>query len=562
MKHPTRLAAAALVVAVALGILGVSVETQDRGRGGPVRIAANSGRELRDWDTQISRMERSGDIVVRKSEADTMIPGRVHEHLTQTYRQIPIFGADATRQSAGGLTLSVFGTLYRGLDLDVTPTVGEQEAAKIFQRETGVELNASSRPRLVVFPRENGSFILAYRISQFTGSELPVLIVNAHTGAVELRYNNLKTASAVGSGRGVLGDQKKVSTSVVSGGYSASDELRPPSLMTFDMRGNLYRVKQVLNGAALYTSDVAFDSDNDWNDAATVDAHVYLGWTYDYWYKRFGRRGMDDRNGGVYAIVHPVSRTEGLWLNGNDFGTFVTNAFWCGGCGPIGKGIMVFGDGLPSGYYLRGSGQYVNYLAGALDVVAHELTHGLTDASSDLVYMGESGALNEAFSDVMGIGARFFYRPAGSGSLQADYTVGRDVFTPLLAGAKAGIRSLADPALFDQPDHYSKRGIGPLDEAHDWGYVHDNATIGGHAFYLAVEGGRNRTSGQTVQGVGGANREQIEKVFYRAFAYYLPSNATFGTARAATIRAAQDLYGAGSPAERAITQAWSAVGVF
>ncbi len=91
--------------------------------------------------------------------------------------------------------------------------------------------------------------------------------------------------------------------------------------------------------------------------------------------------------------------------------------------------------------------------------------------------------------------------------------------------------------------------------------MHQNSTIGGHAFYLAVEGGTNRTSGQSVQGVGSANREQIERVFYRAFAYYLPSNATFSTARAATVRAAQELYGSGSAAERAITQAWSAVGV-
>jgi Zn-dependent metalloprotease len=64
-----------------------------------------------------------------------------------------------------------------------------------------------------------------------------------------------------------------------------------------------------------------------------------------------------------------------------------------------------------------------------------------------------------------------------------------------------------------------------------------------------------------VQGVGAPNREQIEKAFYRAFVYLLPSNATFSTARAATIQAARDLYGSGSSAERAVTQAWDAVGV-
>jgi Zn-dependent metalloprotease len=91
--------------------------------------------------------------------------------------------------------------------------------------------------------------------------------------------------------------------------------------------------------------------------------------------------------------------------------------------------------------------------------------------------------------------------------------------------------------------------------------VHANSTIASHAFYLAIEGGTNRTSGLAVQGVGGANRDQIEKVFYRGFTFLLPSNATFSVACAATIQAARDLYGAGSPTERAVIQAWTAVGV-
>jgi thermolysin len=84
--------------------------------------------------------------------------------------------------------------------------------------------------------------------------------------------------------------------------------------------------------------------------------------------------------------------------------------------------------------------------------------------------------------------------------------------------------------------------------------------IASHAFYLAIEGGTNRTSGMSVTGVGPRNREQMEKVFYRAF-IMLPANATFSTARAATIQSARDLYGSNSAAERAITQAWNAVGV-
>jgi Zn-dependent metalloprotease len=95
----------------------------------------------------------------------------------------------------------------------------------------------------------------------------------------------------------------------------------------------------------------------------------------------------------------------------------------------------------------------------------------------------------------------------------------------------------------------------------DNGGVHINSGISNHAFYLAIEGGANRTSGIAVQGVGGANREQIERVFYRAYTQLLPADATFSLARAATIQAARDLYGAGGVVERAIVQAWTAVGV-
>jgi Zn-dependent metalloprotease len=557
MKHPVRLVGIVLALVIGLAVFSVSVKTQDGARG-PLRLAVSSARDLRDWDSRLTRMERDGELVLRKSEQDTMLPGRRHEHLVQTYHGVPIFGADVTRQSERGIALSVYGTLYGDLGLDVAPTIAPEVAAGTFEEQTGVELSPASAPRLMVLPRDDGTFVLAYRVSQFTGSELPVIFVNARSGVLEWRYNNLQASSAVGHGKGVLGDDKKVSASPLSGGYSASDTLRPPSLVTFDLGGNLARVKQILqNRGVLYTSDIAFDSDNEWNDPVVVDAHAYLGWTYDYWYKRFGRRGMDDQNGGIYAIVHPISRSDEFRMSLDDWGTFAVNAFWCGGCGQYGRGIMVFGEGLPTGYYTTSGGQYWNYLAGGLDVIAHELTHGLTQASSGLIYNGESGALNEAFSDVLGTGAEFYYQTAGTGSLRADYLIGEDVVTASAPGSKTGIRSLADPAAFGDPDHYSKRYKGTSDN----GGVHSNSLIAGHAYYLAIEGGTNRTSGQTVQGVGSANREQIEKIFYRAFAYFLTSNSTFATARAATIRAAQELYGVGSTAERAITQAWSAVGV-
>jgi hypothetical protein len=210
---------------------------------------------------------------------------------------------------------------------------------------------------------------------------------------------------------------------------------------------------------------------------------------------------------------------------------------------------VVFGEGVHRGFL----GPFeVKSFSAALDVVAHELTHGLTAATSRLsgFPFSESGALNEAFSDILGASAEFFLQPAGSGRLMADYTMGEELTDPPQAVLT---RSLANPSSAGTIDHYTRRNLGAS--------PHFNSTIASHAFYLAIEGGVNRTSGMSVQGVGPANREQVEKAFFRAYAFLLPSSATFALLRIATIQAARDLYGAGSAPERAITQAWDAVGV-
>lgn len=119
---------------------------------------------------------------------------------------------------------------------------------------------------------------------------------------------------------------------------------------------------------------------------------------------------------------------------------------------------------------------------------------------------------------------------------------------------------MRSPRQFGDPDHVRLRCcVGAL--SNDNGGVHINSGIPNQAWFLAIEGGRNETSGLTVQGVGSSNREQIERVFFRAFTLMLPANANFLTARAVTIQSARDLYGAGSRPETAVAQAWDAVGV-
>jgi bacillolysin len=536
------LASCAVIVAAGAVLAARAPQSTESRRPRIVAVSAADGTSLRAWDATVDSMRRSGELVLSRTRSDTLLAGRVHERYAQYVHGIRVVGGEITRQVNRGSTTSIFGELHQVSGVPDQPEISESDAREVFRSMTSREVPDNRPIELVILPKDDGTYALAYSTHVWTAEGWMRTFIDAQNGELLLRYNDLKTQSAVGTGTGVLGDTKKISTRLVSGRYTADDALRPPVLITYDLQGNLARAENYLDGIYVATSsDIASDSDNVWTDTATVDAHVYLGYTYDYYFKRFGRSGLDDRNAPIYAITHPARRSDFLTLSLDDVATYLLNAFWCG--------AIVFGDGLPAGVAL--GGQTFNFFAGALDVVAHELTHGITDYTSDLIYRNESGALNEAFSDIVGTSVEFFYQPPGTLARQADYLIGEDVIQP------GGDRSLANPALYGDPDHYSKRVTGSADN----GGVHTNSLIASHAFYLAIEGGANRTSGLSVAGVGAQNREQIEKVFYRAFTFLMPSNATFSTARAATIQASRDVYGSNSAAERAITQAWTAVGV-
>jgi thermolysin len=506
------------------------------------RVEAASGEHLRQWSGRVDRLLAGGDLAVRLTREDTMIPGRRHERLAQLHRGVPVFGGELVRQSDAASTLTVFGTLYEGVDVEVAPRLGPAEVEARLAARGGRPFGARGGPELVVLPLGDGGYRLAWRVRAFfeDGWNVRQVFVDAATGDVLLEYSDLRTQAA-GLGTGVLGDQKKISVATGGAGYVTTDRLRPPAISTYDFRFNVNRLILFLNAdtspSNLTAADLGTDADNTWTDGALVDAHVHGGYTYDYYFKRFGRHGLDNNNIAVHAVTHAMQREDWRRWSAETILTFFANAIY------FGEGVMYYGDGLPPNVTLYG--QHVNYVSAALDVVAHELSHGVTEYSSSLVYEGESGALDEAFCDIMAAGAEYYFQPG-----KADYLVGEDVFTP------GGLRSMQNPMSFGDPDHYSVRYTGSADN----GGVHINSGIANHAFYLAIEGGRHRL-GAAVQGVGGANREQIERVFYRGFTSYLTPRATFAQARAATIQAARDLYDPGSAAETAVIQAWNAVGV-
>jgi thermolysin len=527
-----------LIAAACLGSLSAAAQTAAN------RVQAASLAEASAWSVRIDRMVAAGDLLSRLVREDTLVAGRRHERYAQMHRGLPVWGGELVRQSDLAGALTVFGTLYEGIDVDTTSRLSVRDVEGRLAERGGTPFGREGGPELLILPMADGSYKLAYRVRAAFSESLAITqwFIDARTGETLLEYNDVKTQSSgvSGTATGVLGDQKKISVQPGGAGFVTDDKFRPPILSTYDFRFSVGRLVAFLNSGTpsnLTAGDLGTDADNMWTDGALGDAHVYAGYVYDYYFKRHGRRGLDNANIPIRSVTHMLRREDWpLYPPDIIFAYFVNAAY-------LGDGVMIYGDGLPPNVTL--GGQRWNYLAGGLDVVGHELTHGVTDYSSRLIYQGESGALNEAFSDMMGTAIEFFFQPE-----KADYLLGEDVVTP------GGIRSMQNPVAYGDPDHYSLRYTG----SEDSGGVHSNSGIANNAYYLAIEGGTHRLGG-VVRGVGATNREQIEKVFYRAFTSFLPPSATFAQARAATIQAARELYGVGGAPERAVQEAWTAVGV-
>jgi Zn-dependent metalloprotease len=538
--------------------LGVAVPAAQAPVSSQARKLAESGAPAVSWASRIEQMQRAGALRLQSSREDTMIEGRVHDRFDQYAGDVRIFGAQVVRQRSAAGVESVFGELYPdALDMPLTPRLGAEQAAARVTAIAGRPPIGGREPELVVLPREDGTFTLSWLSHARIGGDILAIFVDARTGDEAWRYSVRHTQSAVGVGTGVLGERKKLSTRQEAGAFFATDTHRPPTLITLDMKGDHTRAYSILDGdIAPAPADTAADTDNTWTDGAVVDGHAGIGFTYDYFFSRFNRRGVDNNNRAIRTIIHPANRNDPQTLPFEVISDFLLNAFWCEVCGQgTNTGYLVFGEGVPTRFVLNG--QHWNYFSAGFDIVAHEYAHAVTSYSSNLIYLNESGALNESFSDIMAIGAEFYLVASGRSTRPADYLLGEDVFTPAAPGALTGTRSAADPLTYGYPDHYAVRYRG----FEDGGGVHINSSISNHAFFLAIEGGTNRTSGLAVQGVGASNREQVERIFFRGFTSYLTPTSNFAQARLATLRAASELYGDSSAAFRAVQQAWTAVGV-
>ena len=175
-------------------------------------VQATTVAELRTWDAFVTNGSRSGSLRLRKVDRDPLLPARLVERFDQFHNGVRIWGADVVRDSERGVPLSIFGELSPVLDLSTDPALSEEDARAALLRLGGPEAVLLVGPEITIIRLDNGDHRLAYAAVVSGSGDVVRAFVDAQTGAELLRYTEIqRQQAAVGSGRGVLGDQKKVS---------------------------------------------------------------------------------------------------------------------------------------------------------------------------------------------------------------------------------------------------------------------------------------------------------------------------------------------------------------
>ncbi|MFI2610610.1 M4 family metallopeptidase [Kitasatospora sp. NPDC018619] len=465
--------------------------------------------------------------------------GTRHLRYERTFAGLPVLGGDlVVHQKADGSTTSVDRATGATIALpSLTPQIPADKAAAqatgAVQSTVGIavdedespltEVHQTGKAELVVWASD-GNPRLAYRttVEGLRADGTPssqLLVTDAASGQVLASHEQVRTAA--GTGKGVFVGTVPLTTTQSGTSYQLKDATRGGQ--------STYTLKNKTSGSGTL---VANSTDSFGNGLATnaesaaVDAQYGAAATWDFYKNTFGRNGIKNDGVGATSRVH--------------YGSNYVNAFWSDSCF-----CMSYGDGASNTHPLT-----------ALDVAGHEMSHGVTSATANLTYSGESGGLNEATSDIFGTMVEWY---ANLPADKPDYLIGEQIN---INGDGKPLRYMDQPSKDGRSADYWSSSVGGLD-------VHYSSGVANHFFYLLAEG----SGAKTVNGVSynsptynnaslaGIGRDKAAQIWYRALTTYFTSSTNYAAARTGTLKAAADLYGASSTEYAAVAATWTAVNV-
>jgi Zn-dependent metalloprotease/PKD repeat protein len=506
-----------------------------RSKGRPVFIERKSSESKAAPEERLYKFlndtkELSGDgdfsETFKISKIKTDEQGITHIRTLQQYKGVDIYGSESTLH-IDAVRERFTGSFHKpGPGTKTTPSVSAAAAVQkvvadvsratvykdLSPKEKDLLDYSSPECSLVLLSDGSDKYRLAWAVSiRPNFIEEWKYFIDAVNGELIRKYNNTNSDGGVtASATDLNGVVQTINTYLETGTYylvDLAETMYVPStgegiIMTLD---------------ANYTSTSNLDykyvtsSDNTWSQRNAVSAHNNATRTFRYFKETFGRNSLNDKGGNIISFINVTE----------DDGSSMENAFWNG------KAVF-YGNG----------GTYFTPLAGALDVAAHELGHGVVSNTANLEYYGQSGAMNESYADIFGAMVD-----------RDDWLIGEDVTKTTLSPSGA-LRNMADPhnmgtslsQSYWQPKTVTEMYLGSEDN----GGVHINSGIGNYAYYLYATA---------------VTKEKAERVFYRALDNYLTSTSQFIDWRIAVIQAASDLYGAASQEVVKAGEAFSAAGI-
>ncbi|MEU1508262.1 M4 family metallopeptidase [Kitasatospora sp. NPDC005748] len=524
-----RKAAVVMAASTALLVTGIPVIAQAATPDAPAAVAAQQASRAQLIASATGQTAALAQTLGLGSEEKLVTKdvsqdadGTRHLRYERTLNGLPVLGGDlVVHQSATGATKGVDRASTAPLTgVSTTPKLAAPAAqSAALAAESGAALE--SAPRLVVWAADNSprlawETVVSSTEADGTPSKLHV-VTDATSGQVIQKFEGIQT----GTGKGVFVGNVTIGTTQSGSSYQMKD----------GARGGMYTTN--LNHGTSGTGTLYTKSTDSWGDgtvanseSAAVDAHYGVAATWDYYKNTFGRNGIRNDGVGAYSRVH--------------YGNNYVNAFWDDSCF-----CMTYGDGDSNTHPLT-----------ELDVAGHEMSHGVTAATANLNYSGESGGLNEATSDIFGTMVEFY---ANIPTDNPDYLIGELIN---INGDGTPLRYMDKPSKDGGSADYWSSTVGNKD-------VHYSSGVANHFFYLLSEGsGAKVINGVSynspTQGniaVSGIGRDKAAAVWYRALTTYMTSTTNYAAARTATEKAATDLYGAGSAELNAVSTAWAGVNV-
>jgi len=446
--------------------------------------------------------------------------GQTHAKFQQKINNVKIFkGQLIVHFQEDGKIIGVNGKYYPTLKFNDIPNITENEAMNLAKNFLQNYSLSNVQTELLLIER-NLSFYLCYAVkvpSKFYPNMK--VYVNAENGEIIYKDDGIRFDGPItGSGIDLKGQMRAVPLYILGHAYLINTTL-PMYIPPVDsLKGiiTVYDAKNDTSGNGYQSAELIYDPNGDGifndneNQKAAISAYLFVQDAYNFFKTNFNRNSYDDAGHSMINVVH--------------YKQSYNNAFWNGAS-------MTYGDG---------DNEQFSNLAGAYDVIVHELTHAVTERTANLIYENQPGALNESMSDC-------FASVADSSS----WLIGEEVYTPSIAND--ALRNMLNPhnnaasqTTGWQPEHMNEFVMLQNTEEEDHGGVHVNSGIPNRAFALTAES---------------LSRKKAGKIWYRALTTYLTNNSSFSDARNACINSAKDLYGDNSNEMNVVKNAFETVGI-